>query len=257
MIPARNGHDALMVVTGLDPSGFFVTDISACRRARSCWPTRRAAPCAPESPRSRAGSPTPTVAATRASMAARDAATSRSAPAPAARTAPATRPAPSPRCSSTTTTSPTTSTKATCSSRSRASVQEFTSTTQMVFPAWTTAERVRRLPQDQWNKWLQYAKPYDINARTCGQDNAAVPFLTDALCGHNRRNLKMESLESAPGAHAPGPLPQRSSRTATSTPTARCRSSARPSRSTRAGSGAPAASTRPSPRPIASSGPAT
>jgi len=66
----------------------------------------------------------------------------------------------------------------------------------MVFPAWTTAERVRRLPQDQWNKWLQFAKPYEINARTCGQDNAALPFLTDSLCGHNRRNMKMESLES-------------------------------------------------------------
>jgi hypothetical protein len=75
-------------------------------------------------------------------------------------------------------------------------VQEFTSTTQLVFPAWTTAERVRHLPEDQWLKWLQYAKPYDLNARTCGQDNAAAPFLTDALCGHNRRNLKMESLES-------------------------------------------------------------
>jgi len=66
----------------------------------------------------------------------------------------------------------------------------------MVFPAWTTAERVRRLPQDQWNKWLQFAKPYELNARTCGQDNAALPFLTDSLCGHNRRNMKMESLES-------------------------------------------------------------
>ncbi|MBL8910574.1 MAG: hypothetical protein JNM17_07700, partial [Archangium sp.] len=76
------------------------------------------------------------------------------------------------------------------------SIQEFTSTTQMVFPAWTTAERVRRLPESQWNKWLQYARPYEINARTCGQDNAPVPFLTDSLCGHNRRNMKMESLES-------------------------------------------------------------
>ncbi len=76
------------------------------------------------------------------------------------------------------------------------SVQEFTSTTQLTFPAWLTAERVRQLPEDQWNKWLQYAKPYDLGGRTCGQDNVLAPYLTDALCGHNRRNMKMESLES-------------------------------------------------------------
>jgi hypothetical protein len=77
------------------------------------------------------------------------------------------------------------------------SVQEFTSTTQLVFPAWSVAERVRLLPEDQWNKWLQFAKPVEIGGRLCGMDNMDVPFLTDQTCGHNRRNLKLESLESA------------------------------------------------------------
>jgi len=77
-------------------------------------------------------------------------------------------------------------------------VQEFTSTTQLTFPSWSIAERVRQLPPDQWNKWLQYARPVTLNQRICGGDNKPPPvFLTDQLCGHNRRNLKMESLESA------------------------------------------------------------
>lgn len=76
------------------------------------------------------------------------------------------------------------------------SVQEFTSTTQMTFPGWTIAESVRTLPPDQWNKWLQYTPPKEITQRTCGMDDSSPPFLTDALCGHNKRNLKMESLEA-------------------------------------------------------------
>ena len=77
-------------------------------------------------------------------------------------------------------------------------VQEFTSTTQMTFPAWTIAESVHTLPQEQWNKWLQYVQPRELGMRICGGDNtASPPYLTDQLCGHNKRNLKMESLESA------------------------------------------------------------
>lgn len=76
------------------------------------------------------------------------------------------------------------------------SVQEFTSTTQLTFPAWT-AERVRALPMDQWDKWLKQVKPVELNLRHCGLDNTITPFLTDTMCGHNRRNLKLESLESA------------------------------------------------------------
>jgi hypothetical protein len=74
--------------------------------------------------------------------------------------------------------------------------QEFTSTTQFTFPSWVIAEKVRQLPEDQWTKWIKLAPPVPILGRTCGGDNTADAFLTDALCGHNRRNLKMESLES-------------------------------------------------------------
>jgi len=76
------------------------------------------------------------------------------------------------------------------------SVQEFTSTTQLTFPSWTIAERVHQLPQDQWNKYLDQVPIVDVTQRLCGSDDTLEPFLTDALCGHNRRNLKMEANES-------------------------------------------------------------
>lgn len=196
--PSRNGRDALMVVTGLDPAGFYVTDISACRlieqtrdsagatvRAdneeppETCWVTL---PDGGQAENLDGGMGTCLIGQKSCR-----------------KTADCGHYMPG-----------------TFSSMFvynynfpdgldegdllftlSGSVQEFTSTTQMVFPAWTTAERVRRLPQDQWNKWLQYARPYDIGGRTCGQDNVASPYITDALCGHNRRNLKMESLESS------------------------------------------------------------
>lgn len=75
-------------------------------------------------------------------------------------------------------------------------VQEFTSTTQLTFPAWSVREKVRLLPASEWNKYLDLVKPVELNQRMCGLDNQAAPFLTDPLCGHNRRNLKMESVES-------------------------------------------------------------
>lgn len=194
--PSRNGRDSLMVVTGLDPSGFFVTDISACRPrellqdalGNSVRTPEPLEPCeldaadggkevnvdggmgrCPISQRNcrRATDCLGYLPGTYASMFVYNY------------------------------NFPDGLDEGDLLFTLSGSVQEFTSTTQMVFPAWTVAERVRRLPQEEWNKWLQYAKPYEINARTCGQDNAATPFLTDALCGHNRRNMKMESLESA------------------------------------------------------------
>jgi len=74
------------------------------------------------------------------------------------------------------------------------SMQEFTSTTQMTFASWTVREKVRLLPEAQWNKYLDQVKPVEINARTCNLDTTL--FLTDALCGHNKVSMKMESLES-------------------------------------------------------------
>jgi hypothetical protein len=77
------------------------------------------------------------------------------------------------------------------------SVQEFTSTTQLTFPAWSIAEKVRELPPDQWDKYLKYAKPYELNLRTCGLADSATPYVTDSSCGMSWKNLKMESLESS------------------------------------------------------------
>jgi alpha-tubulin suppressor-like RCC1 family protein len=74
-------------------------------------------------------------------------------------------------------------------------VQEFTSTTQMTFPSWTIAERVRLLPPSQWDKWLRLVPPVEVNYRLCGFDNLFQPFITDALCGQSSTNLKLESLE--------------------------------------------------------------
>lgn len=197
--PARNNREALMVVTGLDPAGFFVTDISACRLVETTrdefGTTQVRTPEPPE-----------------ACLVAMPDGGSEPLELPDGGTG---------KCAVS---------QKTCTKRLdcpgylpgtyasmfiynynfpdgldegdllftlSGSVQEFTSTTQMVFPAWSVAERVRRLPPEQWNKWLQFARPYDITYRTCGMDNAAAPFLTDQLCGHNRRNLKMESLESS------------------------------------------------------------
>lgn len=75
------------------------------------------------------------------------------------------------------------------------SVQEFTSTTQLTFAAWSIREKVRLLPADQWTKYLRLAPPVELNLRICSLDQA--PFVTDSLCGHNRKSLKVESLESA------------------------------------------------------------
>lgn len=194
----RDGKPAMMVVTGLDPSGFFVTDISACRLEEltkdSTGATQVRTPEPPEYCQvALADGGVANIEETDAGVGQCEISHQR------------------------------------CARRSECksfipgtfasmfvynynypdgldegdliftlsgSIQEFTSTTQLVFPAWTVAERVRRLPVDQWDKWLKYAKPYRIGGRTCGWDNAAPPFLTDQLCGQNRRNLKMESLES-------------------------------------------------------------
>ncbi|WP_342381079.1 hypothetical protein NVS55_15510 [Myxococcus stipitatus] len=75
------------------------------------------------------------------------------------------------------------------------SVQEFTSTTQLTFPSWNIREKVRLLPQAEWNKYLDLAKPVEINGRLCGY--TASPYITDPLCGYNYGNYKMEGLESS------------------------------------------------------------
>ncbi|MDP2270854.1 MAG: hypothetical protein Q8K32_08985 [Archangium sp.] len=195
--PARNGRDSLMVITGLDPAGFFVTDISACRVVEqlsdNAGASVRAANVEPPEPcwltaadggreENLDGGPGRCNISERA----------------------CTRRSQCPGYSPGTFASifvynynfPDNLDEGDLLFTLSGGIQEFTSTTQLVFPSWTTAERVRRLPEDQWDKWLQYARPYDITGRTCGQDNVEDIYFADALCGQNRRNLKLESLES-------------------------------------------------------------
>ena len=152
--PENDGKDALLVVTGTDPTGFFVTDLTACRQEES---ERRPGPGAGRVPCR----------------------------------------GPSGRCSSTTTPSPKGSTPVTCSGASPVRCRSSAATTQLTFPSWVVAERVRTLPESEWDKWLKQVPVKEINLRTCGLDDKADPFVTDVLCAYSNSNMKMESLESA------------------------------------------------------------
>ncbi len=158
--PENDGKDAMMVVTGTDPTGFFVTDLTACRM--------------PELTRSDDGQTHVRV------------------PEPDGK-------------------QPGTFGSIFIYNYSfpegldpgdllwslSGSVQEFTGTSQLTFPSWTVRERVRQGPENQWDKYLKLVPIPEITLRTCGLDNNANPFVTDDLCGQNRRNLKLESMESA------------------------------------------------------------
>ncbi len=199
--PQRDGKPSLMVITGTDPSGFFVTDVSACRLVEL---TDAGGLDAPRTAEPKDPCMLALTAGGSVQIEAWDAGAS---------TGPARCKVSNEECAAT----------ANCRSylpgtyahmfvynysfpdgldegdllwTLSGSVQEFTSTTQMTFPSWSIAEKVRRLPPAQWNKWLQYAPAVEINNRTCGSQDVLPAFLTDQLCGHNRRNLKMESLES-------------------------------------------------------------
>ncbi len=204
--PNRDGQPALMVVTGTDPSGFFVTDISSCRLIETVARTYE-----PKEPCQQAlndGTFVPVEQWDGGNSAGG-----------------------TPKCQISQKACTATSG---CSSYQpgtygsmfiynysfpdgldqgdllwtlSGSVQEFTSTTQLTFPSWSIAEKVRQLPPDQWNKWLQYARPVTLGNRHCGADDKIPPYITDQLCGHNKANMKFESLESAlvrvPGVRFP------------------------------------------------------
>ncbi|MEW6433205.1 MAG: hypothetical protein AB1730_17005 [Myxococcota bacterium] len=196
--PLRDLQPALMVVTGLDPAGFFVTDISACRMIEKTTDSTGATqvrtpeipePCLVDLPDGGAAPIETTDAGTGTCQISRGTCASRA------------------NCRSYLPGSfgsmfvynynyPDGLNEGDLLFTLAGSVQEFTSTTQMVFPSWSIAESVRLLPPSDWDKWLKFVRPYPIGGRTCGWDDNPVPFLTDQLCGHNRRNLKMESLES-------------------------------------------------------------
>lgn len=196
--PDRNGQPMAMVVTGVEPTGFYVSDLTACRQkellraggleVRTPEPPE---PCLAPLPDGGLANIDEVPGATRGTCAISKA---------------------------------TCATRAGCSSYSpgtfgsvfvfnfsfpeglnqgdllfslSGAVQEFTSTTQLTFPAWTIAERVRLLPPAQWDKWLRLVPPVEINYRLCGHDNVFSPFITDVLCGQSSTNLKLESLEAA------------------------------------------------------------
>jgi hypothetical protein len=77
------------------------------------------------------------------------------------------------------------------------SVQDFAATTQLTFPSWVIRERVRDLPPTEWEKYLKLVPVPELNMRHCGMDNQVVPYVTDALCGYSYASMKLESLESA------------------------------------------------------------
>lgn len=192
--PRRDGQQSVMVITGIDPSGFFITDITACRLLEA-GSTRTPEPNEPCQVTLGDGAVVPIEQG--GGVSSGSCAISGKA------------------CTATTQclrympgtygsmfvynfNYPDGLNQGDLLFTVSGSIQEFTSTTQMVFPAWTIAESVRLLPPDQWDKWLRFAPITDINGRLCGLDNVGgTPFITDALCGMSSSNLKLESLESA------------------------------------------------------------
>ncbi|SEL98087.1 hypothetical protein SAMN05444354_110111 [Stigmatella aurantiaca] len=78
------------------------------------------------------------------------------------------------------------------------SVQDFTATTQLTFPSWIIRERVRdTLPPAQWTKYLDQVQVRELALRYCGLDNKPEVYNTDPLCGYSYGNMKMESMESS------------------------------------------------------------
>lgn len=154
--PENDGKEALLVVTGTDPTGFFVTDITACKQKEDV--SSAAGVRVPE--------PSTFLPGTYGSLFIYNYSF------------------------------PEGLDQGDLLWSVAGASQEFTSTTQLTFPSWTVAERVRELPEAEWNKWLSKAPIVDLNLRHCGLDDQPEPFVTDVLCGHNRRNLKMESMES-------------------------------------------------------------
>lgn len=151
-----NGQLQTMVITGADPSGFFVTDLTACK-AREVIPASNAAFTVPE--------PENLLPGTFGSMYVYNYSFPEGLdPGDLLWTI-------------------------------SGSVQDFTGTTQLTFPAWTVREHVRRLPQSEWNKYLDLVKPTEINLRICGL--GTDPYGTDGLCAYSYGSMKIESLESA------------------------------------------------------------
>lgn len=190
----HDGQPLQLVVTGLDPSGFFVTDLSACRLVDPTTDTHQAA-----EPLERCLLPSPDGGVSSDDVG--DGGVGLCAlshrPCHAARECRRYLPGTYASMFVYNYNYPDGLYEGDLLATLSGAVQEFTSTTQMVFPAWTVAEHVRTLPLTEWTKWSARVPVTPVTYRTCGLDDVAAPFLTDRLCGHSRRNLKLESLESS------------------------------------------------------------
>lgn len=158
--PEHDGKQVMMVVTGIDPSGFFVTDLNACR-------VREVLTDASGATQVRVPEPGGFYPGTWASMFVYNYSF------------------------------PDGLDEGDLLWSLNGSVQEFTGTTQLTFPSWNIRDHVRQYPQSEWNKYLGQVPIPEVNLRLCGLDDKQAPFVTDVLCAHNRRSLKVESLESA------------------------------------------------------------
>jgi hypothetical protein len=158
--PENDGRDAMLVVTGTDPSGFFVTDITACRLNELLRSDDGATHVRVPEPSGKQPGTFGSIFVYNYSF-------------------------------------PEGLDPGDLLWSLSGSVQEFTSTSQLTFPSWTVRERVRSGPESEWNKYLKRVPIPEISLRTCHLDNNVNLFVTDDLCGQNRRNLKLESLESA------------------------------------------------------------
>lgn len=157
--PERDGQEALMVVTGTDPSGFFVTDVNSCRLKEELADPNTGSTTV------RVPEPSGYLPGTFGSMFIYNYSF------------------------------PEGLDQGDLLWTLSGAVQEFTSTTQLTFPAWSIREKVRQLPPSEWDRYLRRVSPVELSLRHCGLDQS--PFVTDVLCGHNRRNMKLESLESS------------------------------------------------------------
>ena len=129
--PTNDGKEAMMVVTGTDQSGFFVTDITACKVKESIF--TNALKFIDE--------PSGFMPGTFGSMYVYNYS------------------------------HPEGLAKGDLLFTLAGAVQEFTSTTQLTFPSLSVRERVFRLPEAEQDKYLKQVPVPDLNGRICGVSN--------------------------------------------------------------------------------------
>lgn len=126
--PAHDGKEAMMVVTGTDQAGFFVTDITACQVKESTFTNAL----------NFVDEPSGFMPGTFGSMYVYNYS------------------------------HPEGLAKGDLLFTLAGAVQEFTSTTQLTFPSWSIRERILRLPEAEQDKYLKQVPIVELNERICG-----------------------------------------------------------------------------------------